>query len=76
MNILGPGAWFHDDAEPFWMEENLPSGKAKMLLLDEADIDKSTYDLLKLLGKFNVIEFGCFYESVDMIRIMDARSVE
>ena len=60
--------WQYGPVEPFWMEDDSPSGDTWAYLFDDGSFSQ-TVNLLELLDKLSVIDFGCFYEQVYQIRL-------
>lgn len=66
--------WTLGPVDPFWSEQNPPTGQAWAYYYDSYDDEAKDYivkyKMLYFLHKVKVISFGVAYDSIDQIRIM------
>jgi hypothetical protein len=65
--------WIYTEADSFWMEEDPPSNYMHHYYFDYTEVSRYTRNLLHLLGSLRVIDYGCSYEHMELIRIRDVR---
>jgi hypothetical protein len=61
--------WQYGPADSMWMEENPPSRYTWAFMFDMDDYSTPTRNVLTLLDKLNVLDFGCFYETIEQVRL-------
>jgi hypothetical protein len=65
--------WTYGPCEPYFLEEKTPTYNAYHYYFDMDDVPPYTWNLLHLLRKLNIIEYGLFFETTELIRIRDGK---
>lgn len=65
--------WEYGEKPPFWHEESDANGKCWFIVFSLSYISEYQDDLLRMLNKLSLIEYGTYYEDLSMIRIKNVR---